>query len=69
MPTITEKQVRTLMELWRTEGKGKGKLSYGKAEKRLKKAAEHGCLLLDDCTKCPKVLTCPLLNLDDGKED
>lgn len=67
MPTITETMVRSLMELWQKEGKGK--LSYGKAEKRLKKAAEHGCLLLDDCTKCPKVLTCPLLNLDDGKED
>lgn len=60
---ITDEMIHQLMDLWYKVGKGK--LSYGKAEKRLKKAKDHGCLLLSDCSKCPKVRECPILNCDE----
>lgn len=60
---ITEEKITRLMELWKAAGKGK--LSHQKAEKRLRKAAEHGCPLLDECVNCPNVRACPVLRLDD----
>lgn len=63
---ITDGLAEELRELWRKAGKGK--ISLQEARKRLQKAKGRGCLLLPDCSKCPKVRECPVLNLEGGEQ-
>lgn len=63
---ITNELAEELQRLWKETGKGK--ISVQEARKRLQKAKDHGCLLLPDCSKCPKVRECPVLNLEGGQQ-
>lgn len=56
---ITEFKIQQLMSIW------PGNLPHKRAKKKLQYAVDHGCLLLDNCVNCPKLLDCPVLNLND----
>jgi len=56
---ITDEMAKRLQKIYPE------KISVQKAKKKLLKAYENGCPLLDDCTKCEKVRACPIIRLDD----
>lgn len=60
---ITEEMIQWLMAIW------PGKLPHKRAKVKLEYSAKQGCLLCSDCAKCPKVRECPILDLNDVKED
>lgn len=58
--------VASLQKVWKEE-KGE-KLSYSKAKRRIESAIAQGCTMSADCSKCPKVRECPILN-DENEKD
>lgn len=61
-----ETLVGMLQAVWKEE-KGE-KLSYSKANRRIENAIARGCTMSEDCSKCPKVRECPILNDENEKE-